>query len=321
MSNLLEPVGLDAMASTVYLELLQAENSSAALLAGRLGRDADEVEAALDRLASAGLVWQVGFRPSTYVALAPEVSVPQLIGRRRDELTQLQVEVDKLAAELTRAAGERSTPPVEEVVGSEAVVTALGHLQAEAREEILIVDAPPYLNDTVSPNDGEFAALAKGVRYRVLYHPDSLVTPEAVEQMRRCVAAGEEARIAVDPGVKMVVADRRIACIVTATTAPDPTRRLLVSSPVLVDALVNTFHLNWQRATPVDVESACEDGIGDKDRRLLRLLAAGLQDKAIARSMGVTERTVGRRVNEVMRRLDAETRFQAGVRAAERGWL
>ncbi len=326
MSDLLEPVGLGPPASQVYLELLGSANAPATLLAERTGLALPAVEHVLEQLVTCGLVWQVGFRPSTYVALAPEVSIPQLIAKRRDELTQLQVDVDKLAAELSRKVSAEADAPVEEVVGSEAVVTALGQVQSEAREEILIVDAPPYLHDTVSPNEGEFAALAAGVRYRVLYHPDALKDPDAVDQMRRCVAAGEEARILVDPGAKMVVADRRIACIVNSVTHPDPVRRLMVRAPVLVDALVASFEANWERATGVGESDATDSGddsheVGDKDRQLLRLLAAGMPDKAIARSLGVTERTVGRRVTELMRRLDADTRFRAGVQAAQKGWL
>ena len=63
------------------------------------------------------------------------------------------------------------------------------------------------------------------------------------------------------------------------------------------------------------------DEITARDRELLTLLAAGMKDREIACTMGVTERTVGRRVTELMERLDAVTRFRAGVRAAHRGWI
>lgn len=55
--------------------------------------------------------------------------------------------------------------------------------------------------------------------------------------------------------------------------------------------------------------------------RLLSLLSSGMKDRAIARARGVTERTVSRRISELMADLDVTTRFQAGVPAARRGWL
>ncbi len=54
---------------------------------------------------------------------------------------------------------------------------------------------------------------------------------------------------------------------------------------------------------------------------LLQQLAAGAQDEQIARRLGVSLRTVRRRVADVMSELGAESRFQAGVEAAKRGWI
>jgi DNA-binding NarL/FixJ family response regulator len=45
------------------------------------------------------------------------------------------------------------------------------------------------------------------------------------------------------------------------------------------------------------------------------------KDRAIARALGVTERSVGRRIQEMMQSLQAGPRFQAGLQAARRGWL
>ena len=54
---------------------------------------------------------------------------------------------------------------------------------------------------------------------------------------------------------------------------------------------------------------------------LLRQLAAGAKDEQIARTLGLSLRTVRRRVADLMIELGADTRFQAGVEAARRGWL
>ncbi|WP_206442911.1 LuxR C-terminal-related transcriptional regulator, partial [Candidatus Protofrankia californiensis] len=59
----------------------------------------------------------------------------------------------------------------------------------------------------------------------------------------------------------------------------------------------------------------------DSERLLLRLLSLGAKDEAAARHLGVSVRTVRRMIADLMRRMDARSRFQAGILAAERGWL
>jgi DNA-binding NarL/FixJ family response regulator len=51
------------------------------------------------------------------------------------------------------------------------------------------------------------------------------------------------------------------------------------------------------------------------------MLSAGMKDESIARNLGVSSRTVGRRVAELMERLGVRTRLQAGVYAHRRHLL
>jgi DNA-binding NarL/FixJ family response regulator len=54
---------------------------------------------------------------------------------------------------------------------------------------------------------------------------------------------------------------------------------------------------------------------------LLRLLATGMPDTAIARRMRLAPRTLARRISNLYRELQADNRFQAGAAAQRRGWL
>jgi DNA-binding NarL/FixJ family response regulator len=58
-----------------------------------------------------------------------------------------------------------------------------------------------------------------------------------------------------------------------------------------------------------------------EDAHLLALMAAGLKDEVVARRLGLSLRTVRRRIANLMDELGADTRFQAGLEAARRGWL
>jgi DNA-binding NarL/FixJ family response regulator len=46
-----------------------------------------------------------------------------------------------------------------------------------------------------------------------------------------------------------------------------------------------------------------------------------MKDDVIARQLGISERTVRRRVADLAARLGAASRFQIGAQAARRGWV
>nr|WP_237532014.1 LuxR C-terminal-related transcriptional regulator [Streptomyces sp. SID8352] len=49
------------------------------------------------------------------------------------------------------------------------------------------------------------------------------------------------------------------------------------------------------------------------------MLASGLKDDVIARRVGISSRTLRRHISVIMEELSAESRFQAGVAAANAG--
>jgi DNA-binding NarL/FixJ family response regulator len=100
---------------------------------------------------------------------------------------------------------------------------------------------------------------------------------------------------------------------------------LLVRSSALLDALHALFELLWERAAPISFKRGGTLEIAKPDARLredanelVTLMAAGLQDKAIAHELRISASTLNRRVVETMRALDARTRFQLGWLAALR---
>jgi hypothetical protein len=96
-------------------------------------------------------------------------------------------------------------------------------------------------------------------------------------------------------------------------------RRLVVRHPALVRALVGYFELHWSHAV-------AQPGLGappasDDTSRLLEMLASGAKDEQMARALGVSLRTVRRRVAALLIDLNVQSRFQAGVEAVRRGWI
>ncbi|HSV67921.1 MAG TPA: hypothetical protein VLJ59_18755 [Mycobacteriales bacterium] len=54
---------------------------------------------------------------------------------------------------------------------------------------------------------------------------------------------------------------------------------------------------------------------------MLALLASGYTDESAAAEVGMSVVQLRRRVDRLMTRLDATTRFAAGVEAARLGWI
>jgi DNA-binding CsgD family transcriptional regulator len=97
-----------------------------------------------------------------------------------------------------------------------------------------------------------------------------------------------------------------------------------VREPAVATLLAAIFDSIWVTAVPAATRarsSAADASPTAAEAALLRLLAADLTYPAIARRLGVSSRTVERRVALLTARLEARGRFQALHEAARRGWL
>lgn len=159
--------------------------------------------------------------------------------------------------------------------------------------------------------------VASGRRSRAIY--PVRVLREAPEVVRARAEAGEQIRVLPEVPTRMFVIGT------THAVVPEPLGfvdepRTLVRQQGIVEALGLLFEMMWERASPVP-ELEQRDGRPDLREFLLRQLATGAQDEQIARQLGLSLRTVRRRVADLMSELGADSRFQAGVEAVRRGWL
>ncbi|WP_018685005.1 helix-turn-helix transcriptional regulator [Actinokineospora enzanensis] len=324
MAHLLGPIGLSETDNAVYLALAgRAPRGTAQEIADATELGLPAVRRSLRVLTESGLVTTLLARPVRYVVAPPDISIDALISRRQQELEGLRADARRLALRLRETRVTTESGLVEILEGQDAIAHSLAHLQLGARDEVLIIDAPPYLYGTPVQNEQEFVALDRGVGYRSLYHGPALRLPGHYDQMMACVAAGERARTLASAPMKMLIVDRRVALMPVSFAADETRTRLLVHAPPLVEGLVMCFEALWDQAAPVH-DGGTGDGavpLSERDRRVLSLMAAGLKDQAIARALGVAQRTVVRRIGEMMTTLGAETRFQAGLLAARRGWI
>lgn len=290
---------------TAYRALLRDGPATLAELASRTGTSAGALRRMLPRLEGLGLVTRLAGRPLRLLATPPHVAVDALVASRQEEIVHSRAAIGPLAAE---AAPRHPEELLEVVSGRAAVARRYLRLQAEAKEELLVLVHPPFALDDAETSAEQGQAMSRGIRVRGIYGPRAFEDAGTLDYARLAIAAGEEARLGSVP-IKLAIADRSTAMLpLTSEHAAVVDSSLVIHPSALLDALVSLFDALWQSSVPLP-GAAPEDDV-------LPLLAAGLTDEAIARRLGVSPRTVQRRVHELTERLGARTRFQAGFLAS-----
>lgn len=333
---MLEAVGLTETEESVYRLLVTTPTAAADEISERAGLSPHETERALASLTDKGLASWTDRTPRSFVAAPPDVALLPHLQRRSDALDEARAAVTDLV-ETYRRTRRRSDPDqlIEVITGAEALRQQLRQIQDNTRHEMLWFCKAQYVAMPSGSNKAEFDALARGVRYRVLYERAFFDDAGAVDNVVEGVRAGEIARAVPHLPLRLAVADRSIAICPLVPGGPggsseEPTTALVRGSSLL-EALVALFERYWEDAVPLDVSASGEvsgtDGtapgqlLSATDRQLLSLLVAGVADKAIASQMGLSRRTVQRRIQGMMTAVGATTRMQLAWQAARRGLM
>jgi DNA-binding CsgD family transcriptional regulator len=163
-------------------------------------------------------------------------------------------------------------------------------------------------------------AIAAGVEFRMIYDAIHVSDRWGSRSVEQSVQAGEQAKMRKRVPVKMMHVDDTVALVTIDTTGS--AGALHIHSPALLELLAEWFDLLWRDSGSTVIGGGADEiGLTTAQHKVLRLLASGLTDEAIAHRTGAAVRTVRRHVGAILEVLQAESRFQAGVAAAKRGWL
>jgi DNA-binding CsgD family transcriptional regulator len=291
----------------LYRVLLARPEATTAELVADTGWAISRVARHLRSLESLGLAARTPGRPARYTPAVPEAAVEVLALRRQAAIVQARIGASVLAQEFRAA---RRAGPFTVVRGGEAIAQRFYQAQQAAQSEVLILDKPPC-----AEAPAQRALLREGVTYRTIYDMEALGDRAELAAAREFATAGDNCRMLRNVPLKLVVTDRRTGLLQTGQEVVE------LGPSALLDGLVRLFELLWQQATPLWPEPEPSGPLSVEDQRLLALAAAGLTDQAIARRLGVAQRTVERRMQRILKALEATTRFQAGLRAGHRGLL
>ncbi|CCK30255.1 hypothetical protein BN159_5876 [Streptomyces davaonensis JCM 4913] len=134
------------------------------------------------------------------------------------------------------------------------------------------------------------------------------------------VRRGAQVRVSLHPLSGFALLNRTAAIL---PAHRGTSRSVLVREPHTVHSLRVLFDAVFSRAADwsIAMRFTSQDG-GEEEETLLKvlhLMGTGRTDEVAARELDMSVRTYRRHVSEVMQRLDASSRFQAGLRAAELG--
>lgn len=323
-------VGVDTMAEQAYRLLLSQESATADDVVAALGVPEKEGLAVLERLHHAGLMSRRS--SGEFFTVDPRHALRALVEARERQLAAVRHATGPLGELFDAARRARDGGPGTNVIsGLEAIGDRYYRLKQSARTELCALDRPPFL---LAPNEPlDEAAVRRGVRVRAVYAAASFEADGGWQDLGNLVSRGEEARVVPALPIKLAMADRS-AAMVSLTLSVGSAEYLYTESPPLLEALGELFENYWSAASPLTEATDCGTLPGkaaagverarqptDEERTLLALFAAGVKDEAIARQLGISPRTLRRRIQDLFTELGATNRFGAGVAAARRDWI
>jgi DNA-binding CsgD family transcriptional regulator len=319
----LSVLGLDELQEQVFEHLVVRGSADVDDFVATTGRTAAVVSAALAELESCGLVTPLA-GGGGFAAVPPEAALDALVHAQERRLAQVRVHAQQLAEQARRTADRRRPEEMVAVaVGRDVILAHYQLLQRQAVREVLLFDRPPYpTTGGAAVNVESRARMAAGVSYRTIYDRSLLDLPDVFARVLDEVADGEQGRLLADLPFKMAIGDRSMA-LLPLYNAEDPSDNavLVVRPSVLLDSLAALFEALWVRGTPVRAASSARDDLDPELVEVVRLLAVGMTDERIARHLHLSDRTVRRKIAAALDALGADTRFQAGMRAQQLGWL
>ncbi|WP_327365492.1 helix-turn-helix domain-containing protein [Streptomyces sp. NBC_01217] len=332
---MLEPAGLSPGEEQIYRALIEMVAASSEDIADRTGMPAAVTALALAALETKKIVSRTDGAPERFRAIPPDVALLPQLQQRAADIERAHTEARELLETYRSSVRRRDAGQLVEIIeGSEALRHHLGQIQNSASQELLWFCKAQYVAMPSGTNQAEFDALARGVRYRVLYERDFFNDAKSVENVERAVRVGETARTVRQLPLRIAIADRSVAIFPLVPGGPgggntEPTAALVRQSSLL-EALVALFECYWERSLPLQFNAQGElsgrQGEGEPsltsaDIRLLSLLIAGIADKAIASQMGLSRRTLQRRIQRLMELAGSDTRMQLAWHAARQGWI
>ncbi|WP_260618163.1 helix-turn-helix domain-containing protein [Streptomyces sp. WAC07149] len=318
-----DPEDLSPTARRLYAYAVDRHAFTVAEATSALGARAG---AAVTELAAAHLLQRApdGDGPERWCAVAPRAAAARalaplalLVRETHDEMDRLRGRLEALVPAYEAGAAHRDlsgSGPLELVTDLGAVRGLITELAAGCERELLTSQPgggrpQETLEEAVGRDE---SLLARGVRMRTIYQHTARYSRPTAAYVERITALGAQVRTLGDGLMRMLIFDAHTGLM----AVPDRQgAALVIREPSIVHFMTATFERSWlgARPFPTTITPEAAKTLSDELRRtIVQLLSDGLEDKVIARRLGMSERTCQRHIAEIMRAIGAKSRFQAG---------
>ncbi|MFJ8589320.1 LuxR family transcriptional regulator [Streptomyces sp. NPDC093595] len=244
----------------------------------------------------------------------------------KDELEQALLDVLALMESTVAIHRDRSIREQQIATVDGGYAPVLEHAANLIRGAVRTID----IVDARVPGVGEEAARRARAERNLIYSAPAgvsvrlLTSPVLVDEdfVREQLALEEPVaiRVARVPPLQALLVDGSSALVMAESAGG--VRASLIRAPEVLHTLGTLFESIWRNAVPAGERIV----FGDRERaslarQILGALRTGVTDEVAARELTVSVRTYRRHVAEIMALLGAQSRFQAGVRAAALGLL
>ncbi|MFG2879458.1 LuxR C-terminal-related transcriptional regulator [Streptomyces sp. NPDC048337] len=312
----------DTVTHRVYSYAVQRVCIDVSTCADDLSLPASQVDSAIGDLAKLRLLRPTGDGREQFVVVDPASASLQLLSPYDEELRARQHAVEQVRQQMhsllplyrsSTSDGSRSSG-IERIDDLDAVRGVLGRLADECQSEVITSQpggarSPEVLEETARRDS---VILARGVRMRTLYQHTARFDQPTRDYVSKIISNGAEVRTTGSGFTRAIVYDRTTAVI----TLPDnPKGAALIRNPDVTQFVVQSFEYAWATSEPFNPEFDRSEirSISDSlNEAVLRMLVSGHDDKSIARRLGISPRTCQRRISDLMQRIGARTRLQAG---------
>ncbi|WP_052590470.1 helix-turn-helix domain-containing protein [Luteipulveratus mongoliensis] len=315
MTGRLLVLGIGPEGEELYRHVLRTPGLALTAYVARLGWTDYEADHALEQLRARRLVRTT--EAGELHADHPRASLERVLNAeearlatRRQDLARVRDAIDQFAADHRMGQSSSDTKqPARERVDASAVQSVHEHLAASTVGTIRIAH-------TTAPDPTEALPVVRqllegGREQRALYVPDA--AQGVTETIQGWAAAGEQQRVAPTLPSRFVCFGQDVALGTTEWGKADGDF-VVLRDPMVVSAFVELFDRLWVTAAPHESD-------GQDASALIELMQQGLKDEAIARVLGISLRTVRRRIAGLMDEHGVDTRFQLAIALAERGGL
>ncbi|WP_030723737.1 TrmB family transcriptional regulator [Streptomyces sp. NRRL F-2580] len=327
---MLDVLGLDPDDEHVYRALLGRPNSPATLLADLAVLSQAHVDKALSRLVEWGLATRSA--DGQFTAAPPAMALGALISQRRDGLRMAEHALVTFAEEHRAAmTGNSISDLIEVVTGADAIRHRFLQVQQAARTQVRSFITAPFVALSPDENTAEPVAIGRGVQFRAVLDRAVLAEPGIIDDAIDSLRKGVQLRVADELPMKLVLADADLGLVPLTVTPDGEPGAVLLHRSGLLDALDALFETVWRTAHPLELSGTGGEagptvelgatGPTDLDRRILALLLAGLTDQTAAAQLGLSPRTLHRRLRHLTDLAGVRTRMQLGGHAVRHGWV